>query len=79
MDEENCEAEVASEERKRRPDVLEEHLGRQFAEFRQRRARRDLLREREPDSPPPPAPPAPPAQLARAGSEPAALHRDADP
>ncbi|PZC79164.1 hypothetical protein B5X24_HaOG216854 [Helicoverpa armigera] len=59
VDEESAEVE-ASEERRRRPDLLEERLGRQFAEFRRRR---DVLREREPD-----APPAAP----RAGSEPAA-------
>ncbi|KAJ8729090.1 hypothetical protein PYW07_006786 [Mythimna separata] len=81
VDEESSETEVQSEERKRRPDVLEpleERLGRQFAEFRRRRARPDLLRERELESPPPAPPPhAPHAPLARAGSEPAALHRDA--
>ncbi|XP_075982434.1 uncharacterized protein LOC142980745 [Anticarsia gemmatalis] len=90
VDEESCEAE-ACEERgagggaagpRRRPDVLEERLGAQFAEFRRRRAnKRDVLREREHESPPParaaPATPAPPAaQLARADSEPSALHRE---
>lgn len=82
VDEEACEAE-AYEERcggpsagaKRRPDVLEERLGRQFVEFRRRRDhKREVLREREHESPPPsPHPPAGP--LARAGSEPSALHR----
>lgn len=50
VNEEACGASVASvasalEERRRRPDLLEERLGRQFAEFRRRRARRDHLRE----------------------------------
>ncbi|XP_059050213.1 uncharacterized protein LOC131845190 [Achroia grisella] len=89
VDEENEEAcAEVSEERRRRPDLLDESLGRQFAEFRRRRARRDVLRERdvdEPQSPPPaaapssPVPPAPPALpaggLQRAGSEPSALHQ----
>lgn len=81
---EECEAEESEEQcgcgsagARRRPDVLEERLGRQFAEFRRRRAlRRDVLREREHESPPPAdAPsPAPASTLARAGSEPSALH-----
>lgn len=79
VDEENSESEV-SEERRRRPDLLHETLGRQFAESRRRRARRDLLREREAESPPPEAPaaptapappPAPPHARTRASSEPA--------
>ncbi|CAH2088177.1 unnamed protein product [Euphydryas editha] len=50
VNEEVCGASVASvasaiEERRRRPDLLEERLGREFAEFRRRRARRDHLRE----------------------------------
>lgn len=83
MDEENEEAACveAPEERRRRPDVLDERLARQFAEFRRRRARRDVLREREPgpDDAPATGPPSPdtPAQVSRAGSEPAALHAHA--
>ncbi|XP_026498235.1 uncharacterized protein LOC113402255 [Vanessa tameamea] len=59
------------EERRRRPDLLEEHLGREFAEFRRRRARRDHFHE--PDelaiSTSPPAPSAS-SPLSRANSEP---------
>lgn len=79
VDEESAEVEVCGE--RRRPDVLEERLGRQFAEFRRRRARRDLLQEHESPPPAPPPHPAPhPAQgLPRAGSEPAELHRQAQP
>lgn len=62
---------VGGEERRRRPDVLDERLGRQFVEFRRRRARRagEALREL---SPPPAGAPT------RAASEPDALHRDPD-
>ncbi|XP_026328124.1 uncharacterized protein LOC113236324 isoform X2 [Hyposmocoma kahamanoa] len=49
VDEEIEEPEAASpgcaEERRRRPDLLDERLGRQFAEFRRRRAPRDVIRE----------------------------------
>ncbi|XP_053616144.1 uncharacterized protein LOC128678569 [Plodia interpunctella] len=62
---------AVSEERRRRPDLLDEPLGRQFAEFRARRARRarrDELRERDVEESPPLS------ASARAGSEPSALH-----
>ncbi|XP_050355763.1 uncharacterized protein LOC126776934 [Nymphalis io] len=62
---------TAAEERRRRPDLLEERLGREFAEFRRRRARRDHFHE--PDelaiSSSPPAACAP-SPLSRASSEP---------
>ncbi|CAH0664260.1 unnamed protein product [Spodoptera exigua] len=79
VDEESAEAEAeAGGERRRQADVLEERLGRQFADFRRRRARRHTLREHE--SPPPAAPPPPPLpSLPRAASEPAALHRPPQP
>ncbi|KAJ0172847.1 hypothetical protein K1T71_011986 [Dendrolimus kikuchii] len=72
VDEENEEAmSEIGEERKRRPDVLEERLGRQFTEFRRRRAKGEALREREAD-----AEGATPSGVTRAGSEPSALHRE---
>ncbi|KAM3958329.1 uncharacterized protein ACR2FA_007655 [Aphomia sociella] len=84
VDEENEEAcTEVSEERRRRPDLLDESLGRQFAEFRRRRARRDVLRERDADESPSPSLAVAPEQgtagtMQRAGSEPAALHQAAD-
>lgn len=43
-EEPEAEATGCVEERRRRPDLLDERLGRQFAEFRRRRAPRDVIR-----------------------------------
>ncbi|XP_052744784.1 uncharacterized protein LOC112052381 isoform X2 [Bicyclus anynana] len=48
---------AAPDERRRRPDVLDERLGAQFAESRRRRARRALLREPDEAAPRPAAGP----------------------
>lgn len=44
IEEPEAAATLCAEERRRRPDLLDERLGRQFAEFRRRRAPKDVIR-----------------------------------